>query len=89
MPSASASSARVRFSAPERFCRPGELTPGEVQANGLELVDEIAVTAGGVGLTLERSQLAAHLAEQVLKTQQVALGRLEPALGLLAAARGT
>ena len=38
-----------------------------------------------VGLALERPQLPAHLTQQVGEAQQVALGRLEPALGLLAA----
>ena len=38
------------------------------------------MAARGVGLALERPQLAAHLAQQVGEAQQVALGRLEPAL---------
>jgi hypothetical protein len=36
-------------------------------------------------LALERSQLPAHLAQQIGEAEEVALGRLEPALGLLAA----
>ena len=40
---------------------------------------------GGVGLALERPQLAPHLAQEVGEAEQVALGRLEPALRLLAA----
>ena len=43
------------------------------------------MTACRLGLTLERAQLAAHLAQQVLQAQQVALGGLEPTLGLLLA----
>ena len=50
-----------------------------------QLGDEAAVAAGGVGLALERAELAAHLAEQVLRRSEVALGGLEPALGLLLA----
>ena len=40
---------------------------------------------GGLGLALERAQLAPHLAQQVLHAQQVGLGGVEPALGLLLA----
>ena len=43
------------------------------------------MAARRVGLPLERRELAPHLAQQVVEAQQVALGRLEPALGLLAA----
>ena len=43
------------------------------------------MAARRVGLAFERAQLAAHLAQQVGEAQQVALGRLEPALRLLAA----
>ena len=39
----------------------------------------------GLGLSFERAQLATHLAEQVLHAQQVGLGRVEPAFGLLLA----
>ena len=60
-----------------------ELAPGEVQADGLQLVDEAVVATSGVGLPLERAQAAPHFAQQVGETQQVALGRFEPALGLL------
>ena len=44
------------------------------------------MTASGVGLALERAQLAAHLAQQVLHAQQAGLGGVEAALGLLLAA---
>ena len=50
-----------------------------------QLGDELAVAAGRLGLALERAQLAAHLAQQVLHAQQVGLGGVEPALGLLLA----
>ena len=50
-----------------------------------QLLGEPVVAARGVGLALERPQLPAHLAEQVGEPQQVRLGRLEPALGLLLA----
>ena len=63
----------------------GDLAAGEVQPDRAELVDEPVVAAGGVGLPLQRRELPAHLAEQVVEAQQVALGGLEPALGLLPA----
>ena len=44
------------------------------------------MAAGRVGLALERAQLAAHLAEQVLQAGEVALGGRQAALGLLLAA---
>ena len=43
------------------------------------------MTAGGLGLALERAQLATNLAEQVLEAQQIGLGGVEPTLGLLLA----
>ena len=43
------------------------------------------MAAGRLGLALERAQLAADLAQQVLDAQQVGLGGVEPALGLLLA----
>ena len=63
----------------------GELPAGEEQAQRAELGDEVAVAAGGVGLALERAELAPHLAEQVAEAGEVALGGGEPALGLLLA----
>ena len=45
----------------------------------------VAVARGGIGLALERAQLAADLAQQVLHAQQARLGGVEPALGLLLA----
>ena len=62
-----------------------DLATGEVQADRLQLGDETVVPARRVGLAFERPQPAAHLAQQVGEAQQVALGRLEPALRLLAA----
>ena len=59
--------------------------PGEVQRDRVELGDDAVVAARRVGLALERPQLAPDLAQQVGEAQQVALGRLEPALGLLLA----
>ena len=59
--------------------------PARWSAQRGELGDDGAVAAGGVGLALERAQLAAHLAEQVLQPGEVALGGGEPALGLLLA----
>ena len=53
--------------------------------SALELGDQVAVAAGGIGLTLERAELAPDLAQQVLDAQQVGLGGVEPTLGLLLA----
>ena len=61
----------------------GDLVAGEVDANGTQLVDQPTVTACGVGLALQRRELAAHFAEEVVEPQQVALGGLEPPLGPL------
>ena len=44
------------------------------------------MTPGGVGLALQRSQLAADLAQEILHAQQAGLGGIEAALGLLLAA---
>ena len=65
--------------------QPCDLVTGEVDADGPQLLDQPAVTTGGVGLTLQRRELPAHLAQQVVEAQEVALGGLEPALGALAA----
>ena len=61
-----------------------DLVPGEVEADRAQLLDQPAVATGRVGLTLQRRELAAHLAEEVVEPQQVALGGLEPSLGPLA-----
>ena len=63
----------------------GELAPGEEHLQRAQLGDEVAVAAGGVGLALERAELAAHLAQEVAEPGEVALGGGEPALGLLLA----
>ena len=63
----------------------GELASGEEQVQRPQLGDEVAVPAGGVGLALERAQLAAHLAQEVAEPGEVALGGGEAALGLLLA----
>ena len=55
-----------------------------MQRDRTELVDDAVVTARGVGLALERPELAPHLAQQVGEPEQVAFGRFEPALRLLA-----
>ncbi len=62
-----------------------ELAPGEEDAQAAQLADEGAVAPGGVGLSLERTQLPPHLAEQVLEPGEVRLGRGEPPFGLLLA----
>ena len=62
-----------------------DLAAGEVEADRVQLGDEAVVAARRVGLAFERPQLPAHLAQQVGEPQEVALGRLEPALGLLLA----
>ena len=64
---------------------PGDLVAGEVDADRAQLLDQAAVAAGGVGLALQRRELAPDLAQQVVEAQEVALGGLEPALGALAA----
>src|SRR5205823_2580783 len=63
----------------------GDLVAGEVDADGVQLLDQSAVAARRVGLTLQRRELAAHLAQQVVQSEQVALGRFEAAFGALAA----
>ena len=66
-------------------CSAADLAPGEEQPQAVELGHQVAVAAGGLGLALQRPQLAPDLAQEVLQPQQVALGGLEPALGLLLA----
>ena len=81
----SASSAAACGAGSSAAAQRGDLAAGEVTAQRGELGDEVAVAAGGVGLALERAQLAAHLAQQVLEADEVALGGGQPALGLLLA----
>ena len=81
--------ARPRAPCSSRAAQRGDLAAGEVEPQRRQLGDQVAVAAGGVGLALERAQLAPHLAQQVLQAQQVALGGVEAALGLLLARAGT
>ena len=61
-----------------------DLVPGEMEADRAQLLDQSTVAARRVGLTLQRRELAAHLAEEVVEPKQVAFGALQPALGPLA-----
>ena len=63
-----------------------DLAPAQVDLQRGELGDQIAVATCRVGLTLERSQLSADLAKQILHAQQTGLGRVEPSLCSLLAA---
>ena len=58
---------------------------GEVEPDRAQLLDDRAVALCGLGLALQRRELAAHLAQQVVEPQQVALGRDQAALGALLA----
>ena len=62
-----------------------DLAAGDEHAQRGELGDELLVPSRRLGLALERAELAANLAQQVLQAQQVGLGGIEPALGLLLA----
>ena len=59
--------------------------PREVDLQRAELGDQIAVATCRVGLALERSELTAHLAKQILHAQQAGLGGVETTLGALLA----
>ena len=63
----------------------GQLPAGEVQAQGPQLGGQGVVAAGGVGLALQGLELAADLPVQVGQADEVGLGGLQPALGLLLA----
>ena len=80
-----ASSARAAVPSDEAAREGGELAAGEEHLEGAQLGDEVAVAAGGVGLALERAELAAHLAQEVAEAGEVALGGGQAALGLLLA----
>ena len=56
----------------------------EVQADRAQLVDDPTVAARRVGLALQRRELAAHLAQEIVEPEEIALGGLEPALGAFA-----
>ncbi len=96
-PASSVLSSRSELASSMRRCaalvepgpQAGELPAGHVDAQRLQLGHHVAVAAGGVGLALERAQLAADLAEQVLQPGQVGLGGLEPALGSSPCGGGT
>ncbi len=62
-----------------------DLPTGDVDPQRGQLGDHLPVAAGGLGLALQRAQLAAHLAQQVLDPQQAGLRGVEPALGPLLA----
>ncbi len=61
-----------------------DLVTGEVDADRPQLLDQPTVAACRVGLTLQRCELAAHLTQQVVEAQEVALGRLQAAFGTFA-----
>ena len=69
----------------ERRAQTGDLATGDVELQGMQLTDEISMASGGFGLTFERPQLTAHLAEQVLHPQEVRFGGLQTPFGLLLA----
>ena len=71
---------RLELHAPRR-----DLAPGDERLQRVEFGDQRPVPFGGRRLPFERAQLAPHLAQQVLHTEQVRLGGIEPALGLLLA----
>ena len=52
-----------------------------MDAQRRQLADHLAVATGGLGLALQRAQLAPHLAQEVLDPQQVGLGGVEAPLG--------
>ena len=62
-----------------------DLATGEIRLQRTHFGDQRTVTTRGICLTLERLQVPAHLAQQVLCAQQVGLGALETTLGLLLA----
>ena len=63
----------------------GDLPAGQVEPDGLELLGEAAVAAGGVGLALEGLEVPAHLLHQVAEALEVDRRRLQAPLGLLLA----
>ena len=71
--------------ADQPLAQPGDLPSGGEHLQATQLTDQCAVAARRLGLALQRAELAAHLAEQVLDTQQAGLGGIETPLGLLLA----
>ena len=57
---------------------------GEMEADRAQLLDQPAMAARGVSLTLQRRELAAYLTEEVVEAEEVAFRGFEPALGALA-----
>jgi hypothetical protein len=62
-----------------------DLAAREMEAHRVELGDDAVVAPRGVGLSFEGPQLATDLTQQIGEAQEIALGRVEPALGLLLA----
>ena len=83
--SRASSSARPVAQALDAGLQARDLVTGEVQPDGAQLVDDGAVALGGLGLALQRGELAPDLAQEVVEPQEVALGRVEAALGPLLA----
>ena len=61
------SSALAAVASPRRRLSVDSSRPGDEHLQGPQLAHEVAVAPGRVGLALERSELAAHLAEQVVR----------------------
>jgi len=62
-----------------------QLPTGQVAAQGGEVGDQAVMAPGGVGLLLQRTQLAADLAQQVTQAHQGLLGGFQPSLRALLA----
>ncbi len=67
------------------FAQGGQLPPGGESLERGQLGGDGTVAAGGIGLPLQRAQLATDLTQEILDARHVRLGRAEPALGLLLA----
>ena len=67
----------------------GDLVAGQVQPNRTQLLDDAAVLLRRLRLALERRELAAHLAQQVVEPHEVRLGRDEDAARRAPCAAGT
>ena len=63
----------------------GDLASRHEHPERLELLHQRLVPPSRLRLALERAELTAHLAQQVLKAKQVGLGRVEAPFGLLLA----
>ena len=63
--------------------QPRDLATGEVERGSRAARRPAAVAPRRVGLALQRRELTAHLAQQIVEPQEVALGRLEPTFGAL------